>query len=91
MERSHNDISIRSARREDAGLLCKWWNDGSVMAHAGFPNGLGTTVEEVQDQIEKESDETDMGLPPYTKGGGYSSDTIAGFAKVFISELSAQR
>ena len=58
MERSHNDISIRSARREDAGLLCKWWNDGSVMAHAGFPNGVGTTVEEVQDQIEKESDET---------------------------------
>lgn len=58
MERCHNDISIRSVRREDAEQLCKWWNDGSVMAHAGFPNGLGTTVEEVQDQIERESDET---------------------------------
>lgn len=58
MERCHNDISIRSVRREDAEQLCKWWNDGSVMAHAGFPNGLGTTVEEVQDQIKKESDET---------------------------------
>ena len=23
----------------------RWWNDGAVMAHAGFPLGLGTTVE----------------------------------------------
>ena len=38
------DISIRTALPEDAPLLVRWWNDGSVMAHAGFPNGLGTTV-----------------------------------------------
>lgn len=58
MERKYNDISIRNARKEDAELLCSWWNDGMVMAHAGFPNGLGTTAEEIAAQIEKESDET---------------------------------
>ena len=31
----------------DAEQLTAWWNDGAVMAHAGFPNGLGTTIEEV--------------------------------------------
>lgn len=58
MERKYNDISIRNARKEDAKQLCKWWNDGVVMAHAGFPNGLGTTIDEVAARIEKESDET---------------------------------
>lgn len=58
MERKYHDISIRGAKKEDAELLCSWWNDGMVMAHAGFPNGLGTTVENVADQIGKESDDT---------------------------------
>ena len=30
-----------------ARKLAAWWNDGAVMAHAGFPNGLGTSEEEV--------------------------------------------
>lgn len=58
MQRSYKDISIRNARKEDAPQLCKWWNDGSVMAHAGFPNGIGTTAEKIESQIEEESDET---------------------------------
>lgn len=58
MERRYNKILFRNAGIGDADQLCKWWNDGAVMAHAGFPNGLGTTVEEVTTQIEKESDET---------------------------------
>ena len=58
MERKYDEISIRNARKEDAKQLCKWWNDGTVMAHAGFPNGVGTTIEEVASKIEKESDET---------------------------------
>lgn len=45
LEREH--ICIRTAVAEDAAQLTTWWNDGSVMAHAGFPLGLGTTVEEV--------------------------------------------
>ena len=41
----HKNITVRTALPEDAPQLVRWWNDGAVMAHAGFPNGLGTTVE----------------------------------------------
>ena len=58
MERKHNEISICNAKPADAEQLCKWWNDGAVMEHAGFPKGLGTTAEEIAAQIEKESDDT---------------------------------
>lgn len=43
----HRNIQIRPAEIADAKQLTAWWNDGSVMAHAGFPNGLGTTEEKV--------------------------------------------
>lgn len=58
MELKYDKIFIRSAKPEDAEQLCNWWNDGSIMAHAGFPNGLGTTVSAVAAQIRQESDET---------------------------------
>lgn len=51
MQRIWKDVTIRNATVNDAEQLCKWWNDGSVMAHAGFPNGLGTTPEKVAMQI----------------------------------------
>ena len=41
---NHKTLVVRTALPEDAHQLVRWWNDGSVMAHAGFPNGLGTTV-----------------------------------------------
>ena len=41
------NIVVRDAIPSDAQQLTAWWNDGNVMAHAGFPNGLGTTEEEV--------------------------------------------
>jgi len=44
---SEGILTIRQATAADAALLCKWWNDGAVMAHAGFPQGLGTTPEAV--------------------------------------------
>ena len=50
MRKEWNDILIRDALPSDAPILCRWWNDGAVMAHAGFPNGLGTTVEEIEKQ-----------------------------------------
>lgn len=40
-------IRIRTATTDDVNQLVTWWNDGAVMAHAGFPRGLGTTTEEV--------------------------------------------
>ena len=43
----HENIVVRDAIPSDAPQLTAWWNDGNVMAHAGFPNGLGTTEEEV--------------------------------------------
>ncbi len=45
-------VKLKKAQPDDSVVLTKWWNDGKVMAHAGFPNGVGTTVEKVRAQIE---------------------------------------
>jgi len=58
MNLCQSNLTIRNARPADAAQLCTWWNDGAVMAHAGFPNGLGTTEEKVRQQIEANTDET---------------------------------
>lgn len=42
-----NELTICDALPADAPLLCRWWNDGKVMEHAGFPQGLGTSVEKI--------------------------------------------
>ena len=47
MDIQYKNLSIRDAVAADAQQLTAWWNDGAVMAHAGFPLGLGTTVEKV--------------------------------------------
>lgn len=47
MKIQYENLIIRQAETADAKPLAAWWNDGAVMAHAGFPNGLGTTEEEV--------------------------------------------
>lgn len=51
----HNYI-IRNAEEKDAEKLTNWWNDGKVMEHAGFPNGLQITKEKVKQQLEKHDD-----------------------------------
>ena len=51
-----NEIRIRNATTDDCKQLADWWNDGEVMAHAGFPNGLGTTPEEIEHQVSNEDD-----------------------------------
>ena len=53
MQLKYKEITVRTATAADAEQLCKWWNDGAVMAHAGFPKGLGTTVEEVRNKVVK--------------------------------------
>lgn len=58
MERTHGDIRIRNAGPDDAALLARWWNDGAVMAHAGFPNGLGTTAEKIAAGLSTDTDDT---------------------------------
>jgi len=49
-------LRIRAAKPEDAKLLCVWWNDGNVMAHAGYPNGLGISEEKVTELINADND-----------------------------------
>jgi RimJ/RimL family protein N-acetyltransferase len=56
VELQKDNLRIRSATSCDAKMLCRWWNDGKVMAHAGFPKGLGTTEEDVIRRIEQDSD-----------------------------------
>ena len=54
----YNQLRIRNAEKKDCEQLARWWNDGKVMAHAGFPNGLGTSVAEIEKQIANDSDKT---------------------------------
>lgn len=51
----HEELVIREANYLDAILLCKWWNDGKVMEHAGFPNGLGISEEKIINQLKNDS------------------------------------
>lgn len=51
MELIRNHLKIRTATEHDAELLASWWNDGNIMEHAGFPNGVGTTPDIVREQI----------------------------------------
>lgn len=54
----YEKITIRNAITEDAPLLARWWNDGNVMAHAGFPRGLGTTPEKIAADLAADTDDT---------------------------------
>ena len=49
----NGNLVIRSAEVKDAMQLNAWWNDGAVMAHAGFPNGLGEALEDTIAGIKK--------------------------------------
>jgi RimJ/RimL family protein N-acetyltransferase len=53
---TNNELTIRDALPADASQLCEWWNDGRVMAHAGFPDGLGETVEGVIEKLTNKND-----------------------------------
>lgn len=52
MKIQYENLTIRQAEVADAKQLAAWWNDGAVMAHAGFLKGLGTTGEEVSKDLE---------------------------------------
>ncbi len=55
---NYKNICIRNAEAADCEQLAKWWNDGAVMAHAGFPKGLGTTAEKIKGEIASDTDDT---------------------------------
>ncbi len=54
----NRNLIIRDADIKDAEVLCLWWNDGRVMAHAGFPNGIGISLEKLQKQLAVAEDST---------------------------------
>jgi len=58
MNLTYKNLTIRDAGSSDAAQLCKWWNNGDVMAHAGFPNGLDTTLEIICESLASDTDET---------------------------------
>ena len=51
MKIQYKNLTIRQAGVSDVKQLVMWWNDGTVMAHAGFPNGLGVTEKEVIEKL----------------------------------------
>lgn len=54
----YGNLTIRNAESGDAEQLAQWWNDGKIMAHAGFPNGIGTTSEKISEELKNDSDDT---------------------------------
>lgn len=62
-------LAIRPARLEDAPQLNAWWNDGAVMAHAGFPRGLGQSLPETEAHIRRMLDAPNRGLWMLLCGG----------------------
>jgi len=46
-----NDLTLRPSEERDAETLAAWWNDGRIMAHAGWPQGVNTTKEKVAERI----------------------------------------
>lgn len=58
MNLKHGRFVIRSATEKDAPQLASWWNDGKVMAHAGFPKGLGQSVHNIAASLKNDSDDT---------------------------------
>lgn len=53
-----DNLTIRNATDDDAEQLATWWNDGTIMAHAGFPNGTGQTAQEISDSLKNDTDDT---------------------------------
>lgn len=57
MDINKDKIHIRNSVITDCEQLAEWWNDGKVMVHAGFPNRIGISSDEIKRQILQESDE----------------------------------
>lgn len=58
MYKTYKNLTIRDATEKDALLLSAWWNDGSIMEHAGYHMGTGETADMIAEKIRKDSDTT---------------------------------
>jgi len=52
------NLTIRNAMPTDAKQLCIWWNDGAIMEHAGFPNGLSECPAKIRESLLTDTDDT---------------------------------
>ncbi len=48
-------LNVRMATVQDVELIYELWTDPRVMANAGFPHGLRTTQEEIEERLRKPS------------------------------------
>lgn len=55
---NYNNLTIRNAIVSDATQLALWWNDGKIMAHAGFPHGTGQTSADIANSLKYDTDDT---------------------------------
>ncbi len=60
MNLKNDRIQIRNAINDDVDKLLMWWNNGEIMAHAGFPLGLKTTKEKVLQNIQKQGEKREL-------------------------------
>ena len=54
----YKDQTIRNATAADAPLLAAWWNNGALMAHAGYPKGTGELAPDIAQKIAGDTDAT---------------------------------
>lgn len=52
----NDNLVLRHTTAEDVQILCDWWSDGKIMAHAGFPNGVHTDFNNLMEKIKNETD-----------------------------------
>lgn len=54
----HQNLTIRDATVADAATLCGWWNDGRIMVHVGYPEGMNINEAKVRQALMADTDGT---------------------------------
>jgi RimJ/RimL family protein N-acetyltransferase len=54
-------LAIRTARVEDAGMYFALWSDPKVMSNVGFPDGLRTSLEEIETKLREQEGQSEFG------------------------------
>lgn len=62
MRLEYENLTVRSAEDADIPFYAMWWNDGEVMAYAGFPKGLNTTLQKVGDILSQDDESKSLHL-----------------------------
>jgi RimJ/RimL family protein N-acetyltransferase len=52
----NNNLVLRHTNVDDVEILCHWWSNGKIMAHAGFPNGIYPDADKLMEKIKNETD-----------------------------------